>query len=68
MATKPCRRRERGRPQTSLREDPDRVVGTYQRYDFQDERRVALDRSGRRVEALATGTEENVVKLAAARR
>ena len=44
------------------------VVGTYQRHGFDDERRVALDRWGRHVEALAAGTEENVVELAAARR
>jgi integrase len=43
------------------------VVGVYQRHDFEDERKIALDRWGRHVEALATGPEENVVELAAAR-
>ena len=43
------------------------IVGTYQRYGFDDERRVA-DRWGRHVEALAAGAEKNVVELAAARR
>jgi integrase len=44
------------------------IVGTYQRHGFDDERRVALDRWGRHVEALAAGeTEENVVELAARR-
>ncbi len=37
------------------------IVGTYQRYGFDDERRVALERWGRHVEALAMGAEENVV-------
>jgi integrase len=42
------------------------VVGTYQRHGFDDERRIALGRWGRHIEALATG-ESKVVKIAARR-
>jgi integrase len=45
------------------------AVGTYQRHGFDDERRVALDRWARHIEALARGeTEENVVVELTARR
>jgi integrase len=42
------------------------VVGTYQRHGFEDERRVALERWARHIEALATGEGSNVVEFAAA--
>jgi integrase len=42
------------------------IVGTYQRHGFDDERRIALDRWGRHVEALAAG-ESNVVEYSARR-
>jgi hypothetical protein len=44
------------------------IVGVYQRFNFADEMRAAMERWGRHVEAL--GSEEpaaNVVELAAAR-
>ncbi len=45
------------------------IVGVYQRHGYEDERRVALDRWGRHIEALAAGeAESNVVEYAAARR
>jgi integrase len=45
------------------------IVGTYQRHGFDDERRIALDRWGRHVEATSRGeAASNVVEIAAAAR
>jgi integrase len=41
------------------------VVGTYQRHAYEDERRVALERWGRHIDALASGGASNVVELRA---
>ena len=44
------------------------IVGVYQRHNFADEMRAAMERWGRHVEALSSGAAEaNVVELAKAR-
>jgi integrase len=43
------------------------IVGTYQMHGFDDERRIALDRWGRHVKALAAAESNLVVELAARR-
>jgi integrase len=39
------------------------IVGVYQRYDFAEEMRAAMERWGRHVEALASGDPRNVIEL-----
>lgn len=43
------------------------VAGIYQKYNFEAEMRAAMERWGRRVEALASGVAANIVDLAKAR-